>query len=72
MISHHTAQKKKKTDKATTTAYFGFLFEGNSGREISLFEELCFQSFFVHTKTLASAFNCFLQFEERFSKAPFL
>ena len=69
MFSRHNALKK--TEKATATTYFGFLFEENSGMEISVFEELCFQFFFVHTKTLASAFKS-LQLEERFSKAPFL
>ena len=59
---------------AAITGHLGFVFEENSGMEITWFsfaESSVFKMFFVHTKT-QSRVSKFLRFEERFRKALFL
>ena len=70
-----STKRWKHLENATITGHFGFVFEENSGREITTWLPWCHPSwkalfskmFSVHTKTQAGVFK-FLQFEEHFGK----
>ena len=72
----YCAEKKKwkhKNYHLFWICVWGELWQGNNRIIVitTCLKSFVFNSFFVHTKTLAIAFK-FLQFEERFWKVPFL